>query len=254
MSIKRHLLTKFNNICLQPLGLRLQRNNTAALQWEYDRTLGRDLQRELVDFVGKEKPVILDVGANQGQSIKAFLAIWPESTITSFEPDPTSADQMRRRWGRLPGIEIVEMAVLSSTSTAELYRFNSSELNSVFDRQEQSWIREEAIGRVTVPCVSLDEYCYSNTIDLIDLLKVDVQGAELQVILGAKRLLENHLIRLVQLELTFCDLYQGGCRPHEVFAKMETMGYRFIAIYNQIIENGRLQWADGLWRSESSFT
>ena len=148
-------------------------------------------------------------------------------------------------------MDIVESAVLDSDAIVSLFQFESSDLNSVLDRSPGSWIREDfKTGEVAVQSLTLDGYCSDNKVERIDYLKVDVQGAELQVLQGAEGLLSNRAIKYVLLELTFYDLYDGGARPSEVFASMESAGYRFVAMYNQTIGDSRLKWADALWSSD----
>ena len=48
---------------------------------------GQDLLHDMVIFVKTTRPYIVEVGANQGDSIRAFRHIWPESTISVFEDD-----------------------------------------------------------------------------------------------------------------------------------------------------------------------
>lgn len=250
-SARRRLLSVLNTTVLHHLGLRLQRFNDAALLWERDSGLGRDLKSDLVSFIEQGRPVVFDVGAHRGQSIRAFRHLWPDSTNTSFEPDPSLARRLRATWSEVPGVKIVESAVLDNDATVSLFQFDSSDLNSVLDRSQGSWIKEDSRkGEVAVTSLTLDGYCDDNDVGRIDYLKVDVQGAELQVIQGAQGLLASRAIKYVLLELTFCDLYDGGALPSEVFASMESAGYRFVAMYNQTIGNSRLKWADALWSSD----
>ena len=97
-SVRRRLLSVLNVMVLHRLGLRLQRFNDAALLWERDSGLGRDLKSDLVSFIEQSGPVVFDVGAHRGQSIRAFRHMWPDSTITSFEPDPLLARRLRNAW------------------------------------------------------------------------------------------------------------------------------------------------------------
>ena len=98
-----------NNALLKPLGLRLQRLNAASLEYERDWELwlGRDLDRDLNSLIATQTPVVLDVGANVGQSIMTFREIWPDSRVTGFEPDPRLALRLRRNCDGIPGITIV---------------------------------------------------------------------------------------------------------------------------------------------------
>ncbi len=241
-----------NNALLKPLGLRLQRLNAASLEYEreWELGLGRDLDRDLNSLIATQTPVVLDVGANVGQSIMTFREIWPDSRVTGFEPDPRLALRLRRNWDGIPGITIVEAAVSDRNSRQDLFRYADPAQNSLFDRDNRSWFHAEVTDSVDVECFTLDNYCSQHSITHVDLLKADVQGAEFQVILGATGLLESRQIAYVVLELTFGDSYDGAARPHKIFELMESHGYVLVATYvaSEQIQDTRLQWTNSLWR------
>ena len=230
----------------------MQRLNAASLEYERERELGlgKDLDRDLNSLVATQTPVVVDVGANVGQSITTFREIWPDSKVISFEPDPRLAKRLRRNWDGIPGITIIEAAVSDRNTRQDLFRYADPAQNSLFDRDSRSWFHAEVTDRLDVECFTLDNYCSQNSITHIDLLKADVQGAEFQVMSGATGLLQSRQIDYVVLELTFGDSYDGMARPHQVFELMESHGYVLVATYvaSEQIQNTRLQWTNSLWR------
>jgi FkbM family methyltransferase len=249
MSLGKRAIGVINKTIFHPLGMRLQRYNSAAIQFETDQTLGRSLLTDLGKLILIDQPIVFDVGANQGQSIRNYIHLWPDAQIVSFEPDPVEAANLRLKYSFLEGVEIVEAAVLDHDKGTSLYRFESSDLNSIHNRVTDGWITSPPTAVDAVPSITLDGFCQDRSITQVDLLKADVQGAEDLVLRGARTLLGQSAFRFVVLELTFCHLYENGCRPGDVIKVMEQNGYQFVALYNQIIQNGRLQWADGLWRA-----
>ena len=241
-----------NNAIFRPLGLRLQRLNAASSEFEREQELGlgQDLDRDLNNLIATKAPVVLDVGANVGQSIKTFREIWPDSRVISFEPDPRLAKRLRRNWDGIPGITIVEGAVSDRDSRQVLFQYADPAQNSLFDRDDRSWFQAEVTSSVDVECFTLDSYCSQHSIAHVDLLKADVQGAEFQVIQGASGLLQSRLIDYVVLELTFGDSYDGAARPHKIFELMESHDYVLTATYvaSEQIQDTRLQWTNSLWR------
>jgi len=241
-----------NKAIFGPIGLRLQRRNDASLEYgqESELTLGRDLGRDLSNLVATKTPVVLDVGVCGGHSITTFREIWPDSRVTGFEPDPRLAKRLRRNWDGIPGVTIVEGAVSDRNSRQVLFQYEDPAQNSLFDRDDRSWFQAEVINRVDVECFTLDSYCGQHSINHVDLLKADVQGAEFQVIWGASGLLESRSIDYVVLELTFGDSYDGAARPHEISEAMESHGYVLTATYvvPGQIQDRRLQWTNSLWR------
>ena len=250
MRVNRRILKLINSAIWNPLDLHLLKLSQAN-QDDHDSKLSIDIDSDIMTLVNTDNPTILDVGANLGQSIDRFRQIWPSSRIISFEPNPSSVRQLFKKYSDTIGITIVESAVADLSSHRRLFQFEDSALNSFFDRHDDSWITEDSTGSTEVSCVTLDDYCVRNGLEYIDLLKVDVQGAELDVISGATRLLDNSLIGLVQLEMIFCDLYEGGVPAGSLLNKMDSLGYELVGFYQQVVHHGRLGWADGLWRVSS---
>jgi hypothetical protein len=73
-----------------------------------------------------------------------------------------------------------------------------------------------------VEAMSLDEYCAERGIDRIDFLKLDVEGAELEVVTGAGQLLERGAIRAILLEV--------GAHAARVRERLERAGFRFFTV------------------------
>ena len=92
--------------------------------------------------------------------------------------------------------------------------------------------------------ITLDSFCKKNQILHIDFLKIDTEGSELGVLLGAHNLLTNKQIEIIQFEYggTYPD---AGITLKEVYNLLEKNGYRVF----RIIPNGLIQisrWRDAL--------
>ncbi len=59
---------------------------------------GIDLDHDIKELIHESQPIILDIGANSGQSIQLFKRIWPASTIHSFEPTSSLANKLLERF------------------------------------------------------------------------------------------------------------------------------------------------------------
>ncbi len=220
-------------------------------RWNIEYSMGAGLPQDLHLVVGTETPVIFDVGGNTGQSVIRFGEIWRSPTVISFEPDPISAEVLERRGPGRPNHLIVRSALTDSEGLVTLYRYPQSDLNSIYQRRSDSVFCEPAIGQIEVPCTTIDNYCQEHGIRRIDLLKIDVEGAEHLVIAGATKTLQNEVVSNVLIEVTFGDLFQQRSEPLELFGVMNDFGYRLLGFYHQTIQNNRLAWADVLWTRNS---
>jgi hypothetical protein len=97
-----------------------------------------------------------------------------------------------------------------------------------------------------VATTSVDRYCADAKVAHIDILKIDVQGAEWGVLQGARRMLQARQVSLIYTELIVSPTYQGQHKLHEYLAFFETLGYELLDFYNPVRRNGRLLQADAI--------
>jgi hypothetical protein len=89
-------------------------------------------------------------------------------------------------------------------------------------------LRADAI--VEVPITTLDAHAEAEGLDRIDFLKVDVEGFELGVIRGARRLLGSKRIATVMLEIGDVTCGNAGVAPLDLLTELESLGYALHAI------------------------
>jgi FkbM family methyltransferase len=145
-------------------------------------TVGDVLRDGIYDIPGLDDvDVIVDVGSHIGTAILYFRERYPDAHIHGFEPDPRSFATLRANVGLLPRVTIDPRAVAGETGSAT---FHSSE-NSL----ASSLVAEGGPRRsVAVRTVSLDDLMDELGLDRIDLLKLDVEGAEYDVLSRTTRL------------------------------------------------------------------
>jgi hypothetical protein len=85
---------------------------------------------------------------------------------------------------------------------------------------------------IDVPTTTLDRFTDEKAISEVDVLKMDIQGAELLALEGSKRLLAGQHIQLIYAEVSFTDLYEGQCLFHELSARLTSYRYKLFGLYN----------------------
>lgn len=132
-----------------------------------------------------EGGVFLDIGANIGYySVLAARKVGPRGRVFSFEMDPRPLRCLRRtiRSERLDGIQIVEAAVSDVDGVAHFEQAAESGHNRIGGTTE---------GARSVRSVRLDSWVENAGLDRVDVIKIDVEGAERLVLEGARRTLER---------------------------------------------------------------
>lgn len=122
-------------------------------------------------------PIIIDAGANIGVSCVWFLANNPGATLIAFEPAPDNFAFLKLNIGHIEGVSLHQEAIGEHTGTVDLHLATHGAVHSIVDVDVGS-------TTVAVPMDTLKNRLDSHSIDHVDLLKLDVEGSEMDVILG----------------------------------------------------------------------
>jgi FkbM family methyltransferase len=138
----------------------------------------------------------LDIGANTGQFATEWQKVFPRCNITSIEPNPHCEKGLKKlrvnyfQYGisdRVGELELILPKAKSKSKGASFYK----EIN--FNK-----LADEEILKIKVPVTTLDTLFHNETFDVI---KIDVQGAELDVINGGKSILERTAYVIIEVSL-----------------------------------------------------
>jgi FkbM family methyltransferase len=177
---------------------------------------------------------MLDVGGNIGlYALLAAKLVGPTGRVHTFEPEPRNAARLRANvaLNELTNVEVFENAVYSEPGTVLLNVFGpqynawhslgSPELPDPVDARRTV----TPSGRREVRAVTLDEHCEQNSINCVELLKIDAEGAEVDALLGASSLLAQHAIRAILFEISLPQIEALGHAPDEPFRVLADAGY-----------------------------
>ena len=229
---------------------------------EYKRLFNRELL--IQNLVSNKCPVIFDIGAHYGESVQYFKKLFPESIIYSFEPDPESFDVLSSK--HIDGVSYYNQAISDFDGCATFYRNKISHTNSLFkvnlnskdsigitsakinnDKQYLSGFNSE----YKVSATMLDSFTKKHCIEKVDLLKIDVQGAECHVLRGGQNSLKT--TRAIVLEISFFDYYEHQTSFLNVESILSPLGFKLYSI-SEISNNplnGRTDWAEVVYVNSS---
>lgn len=122
-------------------------------------------------------------------------------------------------------------------------------MSSFFKPSKTAW--GELVTTTDVEVTTLDDYCISNQINHVHVLKTDTQGYDLEVLKGAESLLTRGAISLIYCELIFSEMYENMPHVDELFKFLRQHKYRLVSFYDQNYQNNSLSWTDALFISES---
>ncbi len=191
--------------------------------------------------------LVVDVGANVGQTVYEVLKHFPKSRIYCFEPVPSTFQKLAERTVIFPNVFPLNMALGDQPSTCSMTAKPCAEQNTfVFDVDVARSNNTEIID---VQIDTLDRFCASHGINQINLLKVDTEGYEMKVLRGAEQLLSSKRIDYILVE---CDFLKRSDEPHgnfvEIFNYLQLFHYNVVAFYTGGVDNLGWKWGDVLFR------
>jgi FkbM family methyltransferase len=208
-------------------------------------SVGRDPFDDLKLFVTKTSPILLDVGGNEGQTVRRLRSAFPGGTIHTFEPGKLAFERLSQACRKDRLVTPWNVGVGATTGKLSLEENSSSVMSSFLPLGRDGW--GEIVDRREVDVVRLDDFALENDIEIIDVLKSDTQGYELQVLQGADRLLSSGRVATVLLELIASEIYEGSPRIDEVIGYLLDRNYKIVSIYEQLYQHDILGWTDVLF-------
>jgi FkbM family methyltransferase len=181
-----------------------------------------------------ENPVIFDIGANHGLIAANYaVSLGVGGGIHLFEPNPYLIPDIKDNLessGYRGEIIINQMIVGAKAGEQSLNIARDDGTSSVLDVEEKLLQRNpngySTNEVINVEMTTLDLYCENNI--LIDILKTDTQGYDLQVLQGAEKLLSKNKISIIGIELYFAKAYVGQGKVHQIMSYLDSFGYHLL--------------------------
>ena len=179
--------------------------------------------------------VIFDIGSRDGLQAVEFSNLCPDADIVAIECNRESLKKCRRNLADKPRITLVDKAINFYTGRCTFYPIDpartvtswkdgnpgaSSLFVSTGDYPVESYVQNQ----VEVDCIRLDDLCRELRVDAIDLIWMDLQGAELLALQSAGALLDK--VRYIYTEVSHRPIYKGQCLFDDVDAFLTARGFR----------------------------
>lgn len=147
--------------------------------------------------------VIIDGGANIGGYSLVTNQLMPNALIYSFEPVKSTFEKLKENVKGFNNIIPIEKGLYNKNCTKEINIFTSDTHSSLFDIQGLSY---KPIQKQTIALIKGDDFIDNYKISEIDLLKIDVEGAEYDVLQGFEKHIQNGKIKMIQLEYGYINI------------------------------------------------
>lgn len=186
----------------QPLFLLLLKLCHAAFNYGGGQNVDSSGEIGALEFVRRtarfSQPFTLfDVGANDGAYLHFALQVLGKHVKAyAFEPQSASFEYLEKRFANDPRVELMRLAVGKAAGSADLFFGKEGETTASlnFNSTQGQSLSE------TVRLTTVDEVCSASGIEHIDLLKIDTEGYEMEVLIGASAMIETGRISSIQFE------------------------------------------------------
>lgn len=194
---------------------------------------------------------VVDIGANRGQFALAVKRWAPEAKVIAFEPLPMAAENFRKVFRGDAGVTLHQTAIGPETGETIIhvsYADDSSSLLPISHLQEQLFPGTGEIRTEPVQVAPLSNYLAHNDIICPAMLKLDVQGYELEALRGCEELLP--VFSYVYVECSFVELYSGQALVNDIIDWLRKRGWFLRGSYNMIYDRmGKSIQADFLFEN-----
>jgi FkbM family methyltransferase len=189
---------------------------------------------------------MIDVGAHRGATAHRMLQCFPFARVWAFEPSPALLPVLKENTKSLAGLRVVPAACGATTGTVEFHMTQDDYCSSML---APSALGERYYGpayKVTqttrVGVVRLDEWAQREGLTHVDVLKIDAQGAELDVLKGAVGLLRSSVTAVLS-EAQLAQEYVGAATFSDIDMFLRDCGFEVYQLHEH--------WAQGKERRSS---
>ncbi|HEV2842647.1 MAG TPA: FkbM family methyltransferase [Chthoniobacterales bacterium] len=211
----------------------------------------RRAYRNLRHLPRLEYRTVIDGGANRGSFTEAFLQLHRPNRLVLVEAIPELAEKLRTRYAGKPGMSVVSAALSDRNGEAQ-FEINHSEASSSLlpiDPRNSEWFdRDLRVARaVQVPAITLPALMEDEGLQTVDLLKLDLQGAERFVLTGGEAVLDR--VRVIYAEVFFEQLYASAWLFWDMNEFLAGRGFKLCGLSNIVhSSSGDLLQANATFR------
>lgn len=202
-------------------------------------------------LAGHEVKNIVDAGASNGHISKKLLRQFPQAHLHAFEPNSDYQAALNAYARQEPRFHPEFFALSNASEEVELKCFASPGITSLYTPNHRlraySPAGTQKRPTIKVSCLTLDDWCASRQVSGVQVIKLDIQGAELRALQGASRRLRDSLL-LVYTEVLFNPLYDQGAIHSEIDLFLRQHGFALYNFYGPKTDRrGLLLWANAIY-------
>lgn len=179
--------------------------------------------------------IIFDVGSCHALESVKFSKKFTNAKIYTFEANPSSYEICLENSKNCPSITLINKAVNDYDGLCKFYPIDKEKTITTWEDGNQGasslykangsydHIEKYVQYEIVVQCIRLDTFCEKNNIDKIDIIWMDLQGAELKALKSLGKLLDN--VQIIHTELEINPMYEGQSLFKDVYRFLIDRGF-----------------------------
>lgn len=210
------------------------------------------VQKKIFDSTDS-KLIIFDVGAHHGKVAKRYKTLFSNSKIFCFEPFPSAFTFLSNELSNDPSFNLYQVGLGDINGVCY---FNSNKFEMTNSLLDTDYLGDKTWGPglldtkevIEIESKTIDKMVVDLNLSSIDILKMDVQGAEYKVLNGAKNLLSKGGVKVIYMEIITMPTYLGQWDIVDYFVMLRELGYKLVGLYNySYSKTGELRQVDAIF-------
>ena len=188
------------------------------------------------DNLKDKKIIVFDVGSNIGTYIKLLKKTFKkkELEVHSFEPIKRLLDKQKAK-----NVNLIKNNVLLSNSSGKELFFERRVSSQSSTRDKENTGINQIIKNYDVEKIAINEYILSSNLEKIDILKIDIEGGELQIIEALDKVFTQKIIKIIKIESSNAN-FSDNIRIQKILSHNN---YVFVGTTNnKYVKNNILIW------------